>query len=175
MIGAYGSHAIDTVRWLFRSEVARCGGISRIETESRMDRNGVTQASTAEDAFTAWFVMENGGSVSFDTAFSTAVGLPHRLILIGSDGALELIDERTIVWRRPNAEPETIEYPPPPGDPHDAGLVPWLTEVRAALRSGRPSAPSFDDGAAVAEVVQTLRDTLIRAPGVLQHKQLASV
>jgi predicted dehydrogenase len=64
-IGAYGSHAIDTVRWLFDDEVKDCGGMSRIETPSRVDRQGVEQAATAEDAFTAWFVMARGGVRQF--------------------------------------------------------------------------------------------------------------
>src|SRR5579863_9814761 len=135
-IGAYGSHAVDTLRWLFNSEVADCGGISRIETRSRIDRDGVVRAATAEDAFSAWLVMENGGSVSFDTAFSTPVSLPHRLILMGDEGALELIDEREIVLRQPGKPSETIAFPPPPGDPHEPGLVPWLTQVRDAIKEG---------------------------------------
>jgi predicted dehydrogenase len=83
-IGAYASHCIDMTRWLFGSEVARCGGVARIEIPMRRDRNGVPREATAEDAYSAWFVMENGCTAAQDTAYCAAVPMPMRLILMGS-------------------------------------------------------------------------------------------
>ena len=164
-IGAYGSHAIDTLRWLFDDEIADCGGISRIETLSRPDRDGVEQPATAEDAFTAWFRMAHGGSVSFDTAYSTPIDLPHRLVLLGSEGALELIDEQIIEIRRFDTGTEKIAFDLPAGDPHESGLRPWLGEVITAVRDGRQIAPSFEDGLAAAAAMDRLREGLIRVEG----------
>lgn len=163
-IGAYGSHAIDTLRWLFDSDVANCGGISRIETLVREDRNGIQQPCTAEDAFSAWFTMENGGTVSFDTAFSTPSTLPNRMILLGSEGSLEFVDELTLILRRPGVAAQTFEFAPPTGDGHEPSLVPWLTEVVEAVRERRQLRPSFDDGVAAAEAMDRLRAELIRVP-----------
>ena len=162
-IGAYGSHAIDTLRWLFDSEVAECGGVSRVEIATRRDAAGAEHASTAEDAMSSWFVMANGGTVSFDTAFATTVALPNRMILLGSKGAIEFVNDRSIIVRRPGAEDETIEFPPPPGDLHEPALIPWLIEVRDALKEGRQIAPSFDDGVATAEAMDRLKANLVRA------------
>src|SRR5262249_26815491 len=99
-IGAYASHCIDMTRWLFGSEVARCGGVARIEIPMRRDRNGVLREATAEDAYSAWFVMENGCTAAQDTAYCAAVPMPMRLILMGSEGGLELIGDTRLVLRR---------------------------------------------------------------------------
>ncbi len=64
-IGAYGSHLIDFTRWLFDSEVAECGGVTRID--------GSPPEATAEDAYSAWFVMANGCTAAHDTGFAAAV------------------------------------------------------------------------------------------------------
>jgi predicted dehydrogenase len=162
-IGAYGSHAIDTLRWLFEGEIAQCGGVSRIEKAERPGGDGGKVASTAEDAFTSWFVMDNGCTASFDTAFSAGARVPQRMILMGSEGSLELLNEVAIILRRPGQPEETFDFPLPPGDLHDPALIPWLTEVRDALRNGSRLTPSFDDGVAAAEAMDLLRSNLIPA------------
>lgn len=75
-LGAYGSHAIDTLRYLTGSEVATCSGTARTEIRSRPDKQGVMQPSTAEDAFSSWMKMGNGCTVGFDTAYSAPLALP---------------------------------------------------------------------------------------------------
>lgn len=162
-IGAYGSHAIDTLRWLFGSEVAASGGLSRIEVADRPDAQGAVRPSTAEDAFTGWFIMAGGQTVSFDTAFSASTRLPHRLILLGSEGSLELLNEVAVVLRRAGRPDETFDFPLPPGDLHEPALIPWLSEVRDAVAQGRQVGPDFDDGVAVRVGLDQLKAGLIRA------------
>lgn len=158
-IGAYGSHAVDTLRWLLDSEVADCGGVIRTEIVARTDAAGAEHRATADDAMTSWYVFANGTSVSFDTAFATTVALPNRMILLGRDGAIEFVDDRSLTIRRPGVEDEVITFPPPPGDLHEPALIPWLTDVRDALAAGRQIAPSFDDGVTVAETLDRLKQT----------------
>ena len=67
------SHLIDFTRWLFDSEVADCGGVTRIEELKHPDSDGVGRDATAEDAYSAWFVMENGCTAMHDTGFAAAV------------------------------------------------------------------------------------------------------
>lgn len=164
-LGAFGSHVIDSLRWLTGGEIVRCGGLARTEIRERADRQGVMRRSTAEDALSAWMVTDNGVSVSFDTAYGAPVFLPQRLVLTGSEAVIEVLDEAEIVLRRPGAEPETItlDPPAPEADPHFPAILPWLTQVRDALRDGRQIAPSFDDGVACAEVMDALRAQMIRA------------
>jgi predicted dehydrogenase len=181
-IGAWGSHAVDMLRWFLDSEVAECGGVSRIETRMRPDGAGGQRASTAEDAFTAWFVMQNGCTASIDTGFSASVPMPQRLIVMGSGGALELVNDAKLILRRaPDEDPSLareerirrgvlaaegeliMQLPPPQGDVHEPLLTGWLGRVKEALAAGRQISPSFDDGVAVADVVEKLKTNLIPA------------
>lgn len=161
-LGAYGSHAIDTIRFLFGREIIDCGGVLRTETRRRADREGGEHDVTAEDAFTAWFMLEGGGSASVDTAFSASASFASRTLLLGRDGAIEITNDREILLRRPGQPDERIELAEPEFDPHDPGLIPWLTEVRHAIASRRQIAPSFDDGVATAEVMDRLRAVAVR-------------
>ena len=159
-IGAYGSHVIDALRWFWDSEIADCGGVSRIETKVRLDREGGEHKVDVEDAFSAWFVMQNGGTVSFDTAFSGSVNLPQRTFFMGSEGAVELIDEVKVVLHPAGGASETFDFAPPPGDPHAPALAPWLAEVKTALQRKQQLIPSFEDGLAAALVMDELRARL---------------
>src|SRR5262249_29550211 len=99
-IGAYASHCIDIIRWIFNSEVARCGGISRIEIPTRADKHGVVHTSEVEDAYTAWFVMQNGCTANQDTAYCSSVAMPMRVTVMGSEGGLDLVGDTRLVLRR---------------------------------------------------------------------------
>lgn len=182
-IGAYASHCIDIIRWVFDSEIARCGGISRIEVPRRADKDGVEHAATAEDAYSAWFVMKNGCTAAQDTAYCAAAPMPMRIILMGEEGGLELVgDTRLVVRRAPTGGEalsaaeriklgllagegdEVYEFQPAPGEAHAPALTPWLEAVRDALRAGRQVPTSFEDGVAVAEAMDHLRANLVPAP-----------
>jgi predicted dehydrogenase len=180
-IGAYASHLIDFMRWVFGSEVANCGGVSRIEMPLHPDKDGIMRPSTAEDAYSAWFVMENGCTATQDTAYCAAAPMPMRVTLMGSEGGIELIgDTRLVVRRAPDLSgvsaaerirlgllagqgDEVFEFAPAPGEAHEPALTPWLEQVREALRSGRQIATSFEDGLAVAEAMDRLRANLVAA------------
>jgi predicted dehydrogenase len=164
-IGAFGSHAIDFLRWLYGDELAECGGVMRTEVASRPDAEGVMHPSTAEDAYSVWFVTRAGRTASMDTAFSASVSFPQRIVVTGSEGALELVDERTLTLRRPRQDDIVETIAPPEGDVHMGGLMPWLAAVRESLRTGRQIQPSFDDGVATAEVMDAMRRNLVRLSG----------
>jgi predicted dehydrogenase len=179
-IGAYASHCIDIIRWVFGSEVARCGGLARTEVARRADKDGVQHDATAEDAYSAWFVMQNGRTAAQDTAYCAAAPMPMRIVLMGTEGGLELVGDTKLILRRSRGTAgqsaaeriklgllagegdEVFEFPPAPGEAHEPALLPWLETVRDALRSGRQVATSFDDGLAVAEAMDQLRANLVR-------------
>jgi predicted dehydrogenase len=186
-IGAWGSHEADLLRWLLDSEVVDCGGVSRIEIPLLSDGADGQRACTAEDAFTAWFVMQNGCTASVDSGFSASVPMPRRLIVMGSEGALELVDDVKLTMRRAPVEDPSLtrvqrlrqaalgmegevimQLPPFPGEIHEPMLTPWLGRVKEALAAGRQISPSFDDGVAVAEVVEKLKTNLV--PGGRVHR-----
>jgi predicted dehydrogenase len=150
-IGAYGSHLIDYTRWLFDSEVTECGGLTRIE--------GSPPEATAEDAYSAWFVLANGCTAAHDTGFAAAVPTTPRATLTGSGGSIELTADTTLVVHRPGEDPETFEFPPAPRRSPPPALSSFLAQVADALRTGTQLAPSFDDGVAVARTMDQLRAT----------------
>ena len=156
-IGAYGSHAIDAIRYYFADEVDDCGGIMRTDTPMRRDRAGVAHRATAEDAFTGWFALRGGGTASLDTAFSTEVTRPQRVHLLGSEGTIEIVDDLEVRVCRPGQQAEAYQFTASDWDAHEPGLVPWLTAVRDAVLSGRQILPSFDDGLAVAQTMDRMR------------------
>jgi len=182
-ISAYASHCIDFIRWVFESEVAQCGGMARIEISRLPDKQGREHAVTAEDGYSAWFVMENGCTATQDTAYGAAVPLPMSITVLGSDGAIELVGEKVTLRRSPMTASgeilsaaerirrgllpdeggEVFEFPPPAGEAHEPALLPWLESVTQAIRSGTQISPSFDDGVAVAQTMDQLKMNLVWA------------
>lgn len=180
-INAYGSHLLDFMRCLFGSEVKACSGTTRIEDRLRKDRDGVEREATAEDAYTAWFVMENGCTASHDTAYCAAVPMPSRVTIMGTEGSIEVINDTRLVIRRvvdvdglsaeerikrgllANEGDEVIEFKPAPGEAHEPSLMPWFSQIKAAVESGEQIRPSFDDGVAIAEAMDMLRANAVAA------------
>jgi predicted dehydrogenase len=150
-INAYASHCIDFMRWIFGSEVERCGGIARIEVATHPDKDGVQHEATAEDAYSAWFVMANGCTGAQDTGYGASVPMPMRVMVMGSEGGLGLLAQQG----------EEYEFPPAPGEAHEPALLPWLTKVREALRTQTQISPSFDDGLCVAATMDLLKRNTI--------------
>ena len=63
-----------------------------------------------------------------------------------------------------------MQLPPPADEPHRPMLIPWLAKVKEALSEGRQISPSFDDGVAVAEVLEKLKANLVRGGRVGRTK-----
>lgn len=152
-IGAYGSHLIDFTRHLFGSEIAECGGVTRTDIPD----------ATAEDAYSAWFVMANGATATHDTGFAAAVPSAPTATLIGSEGTVELTADTTLVVRRQGADPEAAEFAPPPRRSPPPALTTFLGKVAEALQTGAKISPNFDDGVAVAQAMDRLRTRAVRA------------
>lgn len=180
-INAYGSHLIDFMRCLFDSEVADCGGVMRTEWHTRKDRDGQERDATAEDAYSAWFLMENGCTVSHDTGYCAPVPLPSRVTVTGSEGAIEVINDTKLTVRSavdveglsaeerikrgllPNEGDAVEDFTPAPGEAHEPSLMPWLAQVKQALVTGTQIRPNFDDAVAMAEAMDMLRNNMVKA------------
>ena len=161
-LGALGSHVIDAMRWTFGSEVIDCGGVLRTEIVHRPDRDGTSHQCTADDAFSVWLTFANGASATLDAASSASVNLPQRMAFLGSDGAIEIADEKIVTLTRDGQVAETFDFSPQPGDPAWPALHGWLAHVRDALETGGGltpdfNRPDFNDGVAVADVMDKLR------------------
>ena len=156
-IGAFGSHAIDTIRWLMGDIVDARGGC-RIDVPERPDHDSRMRRCTAEDAFTAHFRLASGATATVDTAFAAPANLVPNITVIGTDGVAELVGAAELRVKRPGARTEVQQFTPFDGDPHLPAMRPWAALVRDAVERGTQLSPSFADGVACAEVMDLLRE-----------------
>jgi predicted dehydrogenase len=156
-IGAWASHAVDTLRWMF-GEISEVHSRPRTDVHERPDAAGVMRACTAEDGLTASLVVASGVTVAIDSSFAAPVTLAPRITVIGADAVAELIaDERLVIRRRGGARVERDLTTS--GDHHVAPMHAFAAVVRDAVASGAAPAgtPTFADGAACDAVLDDLR------------------
>jgi predicted dehydrogenase len=159
-IGAWGSHAVDALRWML-GEVVAARAECRTSITERPDRDGRLHACDAEDGFSAWLTLEGGVSVAIDSTFAAAVPAVPRILVTGSAGSVECVGDQRVVVRHVDGTRE--EHPRPPTDagvdPHLVPMQRWAVVVRDAIEDGTapPGAPTFSDGFACARVLDLLR------------------
>jgi predicted dehydrogenase len=156
-VGAWGSHAVDALRWLvgeIRDAAAKC----RVTIPERPDHDGRPQAVDAEDAFTAWFEFETGSTAALDSSSVAPASVAHRIVIAGSEGVLEVVGDAKVIWRRGDGSREEFDEwrSERGGDPHLVAMRRWAELVRDAVRDGEPIAPSFADGLACRRVLDRL-------------------
>lgn len=155
-IGAFGSHAVDLVRWLL-GDAADAGAASWITITERPDQDGALVACDAEDAFTGWIRLESGATATVDTSFAAGVTTPARIVVTGSEGALENVGDVRVTLRRPGDPPQQFDFDRPDGDGHNQAMVAWAVVVREAVMGGNQVTPSFADGVACMRVMEQWR------------------
>jgi predicted dehydrogenase len=157
-IGAWGSHVIDFLRWTL-GEVADATARTRTTLTAHPGSDGADHPTTAEDAFTAWLRMDCGTTVTIDTTYAATVNVPPRTIVLGSEGALEVVGDVRITLRNAHGTQEVFTFDAPREDPHLVPMRAWAEVVRDAARSGvvPDGEPTFADGVACAHVMDALR------------------
>jgi predicted dehydrogenase len=157
-IGAWGSHAIDFLRWTF-GDITDARAELRTTIRERPDAEGRMHECTAEDAFTASLQTERGVSITIDTTFVAPMNLPGRITVIGSHGVLESRADQRITLRSGERREEIEIAPSGDGDVHLVPMRRWAVVVRDAVRGGAipEGEPTFADGVACAQVMDALR------------------
>ena len=83
-IGAWGAHAIDTLRWLLDDELAVVTSVPRTVIAERPDTDGM-QLCTAEDSMTAVLRSVRGTTtITIDSSFAHPVNIAPRLVVLGA-------------------------------------------------------------------------------------------
>ena len=156
-LGAWGSHAIDMLRWTF-GEVLDANGECRTMIDRRPDGEGIDHPCDAEDTLTAWLTLDGGTGVTIDSTFAAAASVAPRIVVAGEDGVLECIADARIIVRRADGTREIHERPESDGDPHFEPMRRWAGVIRDAVADGvaPPGAPTFADGLACARVLDDL-------------------
>lgn len=157
-IGAWGSHAIDLLRWTF-GEVAEARARLRTAVPERPDPDGTVHRCDAEDGFSAWLTVGSGVTVTIDSSFAAPASLASRLVVGGSDGLLECVADQRITLRRADGTREEFERPTATADPHLVPMRRWAEVARDAVVAGTApeGAPTFADGVACDRVLDQLR------------------
>jgi predicted dehydrogenase len=155
-VGAFGSHAIDLVRWLL-GEVSAAGAATWTTITERPDADGHLRRCDAEDSFVGWIELISGATATVDTSFTSGVPLAPRIVVTGSDGAIENIGDARLVLRRHDELREEIGFRTEDGDSHHAAMTAWAAAVRDAVMDGNQIAPSFADGVACMRVMDQWR------------------
>jgi len=155
-IGAFGSHAIDLIRWLL-GDITRAGAVTWINITERPDADGTLQRCDAEDAFAAWAELRSGVTATVNSSFAAAASVTPRIVILGSEGAIENIGDTRVVVRRSDGSTEQLEFEPRAGDPHAEAMVAWAAAIRDSVVTGQPIGPSFADGLACMQVMEQWR------------------
>ncbi len=159
-IGAWGSHAVDNLRWCF-GEVSDVQATLRIDVPERPDAEGGLHRCTAEDGFTASLVLQDGATVAIDSGFAATATLPLRFTVFGRAGVCEIVNDEGMTIRRPDGTRAEIPLDASARgqDRHLAPMRRFAEVVRDAVHTGEipPDAPTFADGRACDEVLDRLR------------------
>jgi predicted dehydrogenase len=162
-IGAWGSHAIDTIRWCF-GEVVALDSQPRLDVVERPDEHGDLHVCTAEDGLTATLRLEHGTTIAIDSTFAASASIAPRLTVLGAEATCEIIGDTRVVVRRGDGTHEDLTpKATPPGergsDRHDQPMHRFAEVVRDVVTSGEvpPGVPTFADGHACDVILDQLR------------------
>jgi predicted dehydrogenase len=148
-IGAWASHAVDTLRWMF-GEIVDVQSRPRTDIRERPDEQGVLHPCTAEDGLTASLVLENGASVAIDSSFAAVATIAPRLTVFGSAAVVELVNDARLVARGIDLDEDFAAN----GDHHAA---PMQRFAAALAHEPDDKLPTFSDGLACDRVLARLR------------------
>ena len=163
-IGAWGSHAIDTIRWCF-GEVRTVEAGARIDIAERIDDHGELHRCTAEDGISATLGVDGRVSVSIDSSFAASASVPPRLTVVGAAAVCEILADTRVLVRRSDGTREDMspgsagKRDAPGADSHDDPMCRFAEVVRDVVTSGEvpPGVPTFVDGHACDVVLDQLR------------------
>jgi predicted dehydrogenase len=157
-LGAWGSHAIDALRW-WLGDLAVVAAELRTDVRERPDDEGRLVPVDADDGFTAELRTATGAGVVVDSTFAATSDLAPRVVVAGSEGVAEVVADQRVTLRRADGTRDEWHAPEPEGDPHLVPMRRWAEVVRDAVGEGvvASDAATFADGAAMVAVLDAIR------------------
>jgi predicted dehydrogenase len=174
VLGAIGSHAVDSLRWLLGAEVSHVSAALSTHVSARADaQTGRPRPVTTDDEATMLLHFADAETTERATAtVSLSVveaGAPEHFVeVFGSEGALRVEGSGRLLRARVGEgawdEVETKEEAPLAEGLHDSewarGFTVFAREIVAALAAGRDrveGAATFDDGHKIQLVLDAAR------------------
>ena len=174
-LGAIGSHAIDSFRWLLDTEISEVCCVLSTHVAVRPDKTtGANRAVTSDDSVRmllrfaeSALTRDTTGSASLSVVESGK--LQNQLAVYGSSGAL-MVEETGELWHSPAGagdwRPVAVDrIPIAPGMRESSwsqGFTTFSTAIVAALREGRTTvegAATFEDGYRTQLVMDAARES----------------
>jgi len=153
-IGAWASHAVDTVRWLL-GDVHQVFSVSGTLIDERPDSEGLNRRVGAEDSLSCVLIADHDRLATLTSSFAAPTSIPPRILVIGTEGIVECIDDRTLVVTR--GDGSVREWRAPDGERHMRAMNAWARVIRDSAESGLQCEPSFADGLACDRILDQLR------------------
>jgi predicted dehydrogenase len=172
-LGAIGSHAIDSFRWMLDTEISKTLGLLSTHIKQRNDKsNGEARAVTTDDEAKLLFQFADGpftegatGSAALSVVESGKY--ENRLEIYGTKGAL-MVEETGELWRSPTGS--GVWRPVQVDQDHMAvgmresswsrGFTAFAVAICDAVRFGKTTvkdAATFEDGHRVQLVLDAIR------------------
>ena len=157
-IGAWASHAVDTLHWLLGEPLAVESCRTRIDVVVRPDVDGNERACTAEDGLLARLVTPSGVAIDIDSTYAASDPAVPRLVVSGRDGTITSVGDRHLSIERGGVA-STWEPESNGADHHVQPMHAWAIElVRTIVEARDPAGmPTLYDGLAVDRVLDALR------------------
>jgi predicted dehydrogenase len=172
-LGAIGSHAVDSFRWLLDTEVSEVCAILSTHVAERPDKtSGTMRRVTSDDDVKLLFRFADSRLTSNATGAATLSVVEsgqhdNKLEVYGSSGAL-MVEEGGELWHSPSGSgawrpvevPKDIVAPGMRDGSWSRGFTVFAETMVAALRAGRKTvegAATFEDGFRVQLVLDAAR------------------
>jgi predicted dehydrogenase len=162
-IGAWASHAIDTLRFSLAEIEAVVQSMPRQAVTHRPDPDAPDApwpACTAEDGLSALLTLRGGASVIIDSTFAASATLSPRITIVGSDATVENVADRRLTVRDASGARDDLAMTAGEVDDHHAApMQAFAVAVRDAVRDGEvpDTVATFADGLACDEILDRLR------------------
>lgn len=168
MLGAVGSHLIDSLLWWTDAKVDSVSGQLTTHVPEFVDENGEKEVRTADDAFQAMGTFLGGGTFNIGSNIAVRHAEGWELEVYGTEGTIKMSQDDKVLVGIGNDPLEEVELeealPIPEGmNPVAAGyynaFYRSLDEVYKALSGGEtnPHLPVLEDGYAVQLVMDAIR------------------
>ncbi|MGI8475736.1 MAG: Gfo/Idh/MocA family protein [Thermomicrobiales bacterium] len=160
MLGAAGSHHIDSLRWWFGEVKSVAGAVGTMVKRRRLPESQQMATVDADDNFAPLLKFVSGAIATIHYSATAAYDLTDQIVLSGSEGMLMLTSEGLLYGakrREPMTEQElpghVLGAPPSFDHPLIQPTTALSREWIAAIREKRQASPSFADGIKVQEIL----------------------
>ncbi|MCH1627142.1 Gfo/Idh/MocA family protein [Ferdinandcohnia quinoae] len=169
MLGAIGSHMIDTLHWWTDSRFAEVFANLPIHVPTYKDKNGNIEQYTSDDAFQVIGTLDNGATITMElVTAANQTKDTYRLEIYGSNGTLVMLNDNQVYYSSENSPLVEIELLSDLTAPSDMpaiaaryynGFQRMLDALHHTLSTGtkHPNLSDFEDGLDTQKVLDTIR------------------